>query len=177
MKDVREALMVGRNSEGKLVRRPLSPHLGGYKLQISSVTSILHRITGVALGAGTVLLTLWLVSAAAGDGPFSIVQAFFASWVGRIILFGFTVALFYHFCNGIRHLTWDAGKGLRAADHASLRCLGVCRHHHPNGWLLGHIPFSSVNFMSNGPIIHIVRGPFRLTQLRPIWHKVRSFPT
>jgi succinate dehydrogenase / fumarate reductase cytochrome b subunit len=111
MKDVREALMVGRNSEGKLVRRPLSPHLGGYKLQISSVTSILHRITGVALGAGTVLLTLWLVSAAAGDGPFSIVQAFFASWIGRIILFGFTVALFYHFCNGIRHLTWDAGKG------------------------------------------------------------------
>jgi succinate dehydrogenase / fumarate reductase, cytochrome b subunit len=111
MKDVREALMVGRNSEGKLVRRPLSPHLGGYKLQISSATSILHRITGVALGAGTVLLTLWLVSAAAGDGPFSIVQAFFASWIGRIILFGFTVALFYHFCNGIRHLTWDAGKG------------------------------------------------------------------
>ena len=111
MKDVREALMVGRNSEGKLVRRPLSPHLSGYKLQISSATSILHRITGVVLGAGAILLTLWLVSAAAGDGPFSIVQAFFASWIGRIILFGFTVALFYHFCNGIRHLAWDAGKG------------------------------------------------------------------
>jgi succinate dehydrogenase / fumarate reductase cytochrome b subunit len=79
MKDVREALMVGRNSEGKLVRRPLSPHLSGYKLQISSATSILHRITGVVLGAGAILLTLWLVSAAAGDGPFSIIQAFFAS--------------------------------------------------------------------------------------------------
>lgn len=111
MKDVREALMVGRNTEGKLVRRPLSPHLQIYKPQISSATSIFHRITGVALGAGTLLLTLWLVCAASGDDSFSIIQAFLASWVGLIILFGFTVALFYHFCNGIRHLAWDAGKG------------------------------------------------------------------
>jgi succinate dehydrogenase / fumarate reductase cytochrome b subunit len=111
MKDVREALMVGRNTEGKLVRRPLSPHLQIYKPQISSATSIFHRITGVALGAGTLLLTLWLVCAASGDDAFSIIQAFLASWIGLIILFGFTVALFYHFCNGIRHLAWDAGKG------------------------------------------------------------------
>jgi succinate dehydrogenase / fumarate reductase, cytochrome b subunit len=111
MKDVREALMVGRNTEGKLIRRPLSPHLQVYKPQLSSATSIFHRITGTALGAGAILLTLWLVCAASGDGPFSIVQAFFASWFGLIVLFGFTVSLFYHFCNGIRHLAWDAGKG------------------------------------------------------------------
>ncbi len=116
MKDVREALMVGRNSEGKLVRRPLSPHLQVYKPQISSATSIFHRITGVALGAGAVLFTAWLVCAAAGDSAFSVIQAIFASWIGLIVLFGFTLALFYHFCNGIRHLAWDAGKGFELPD-------------------------------------------------------------
>jgi succinate dehydrogenase / fumarate reductase cytochrome b subunit len=113
MKDVREALMVGRSTDGKLVRRPISPFMLGsaYKPQMSSMTSIVHRITGCALGAGTVLLTLWLVCAASGDGPFSVIQAILASWIGLIILFGFTIAMFYHFCNGIRHLAWDAGKG------------------------------------------------------------------
>ena len=113
MKDVREALMIGRNSEGKLVRRPVSPFMLGsaYRFQISSAASILHRISGSALGIGTLLLTLWLVSAASGDGAFSVVQAFFASWLGLLVLFGFTAALFYHFCHGIRHLIWDSGRG------------------------------------------------------------------
>ncbi len=107
--------MVGRNSEGKLVRRPVSPFMLGtsYKLQMSSVTSFAHRLTGIALGFGTLLLTLWLVTAASGDDAFSIVQAFLSSWIGLIILIGFTAALFYHFCNGIRHLAWDAGKGFQ----------------------------------------------------------------
>ncbi|GAN79273.1 succinate dehydrogenase, cytochrome b556 subunit [Acidocella aminolytica] len=116
MKDVREALMIGHNSEGKLVRRPLSPHLQVYKPQISSATSIFHRITGVALSVGTILMTLWLICAASGDAAFSVIQAFFASWIGMLILFGFTIALFYHFCNGIRHLAWDAGKGFELPD-------------------------------------------------------------
>jgi succinate dehydrogenase / fumarate reductase cytochrome b subunit len=112
MKDVREALMIGRNSEGKLVRRPLSPHLQAYNMvRISSGLSIMHRITGVALGAGTLLFTAWLVCAAAGDGAFSVIQAIYASPIGLLVLFGFTLALFFHFCNGIRHLGWDAGKG------------------------------------------------------------------
>jgi succinate dehydrogenase / fumarate reductase cytochrome b subunit len=111
MKDARDALMVGRNTDGKLVNRPLSPHLQVYKPQISSALSIFHRITGCALGAGTLLLTLWLVSAASGEGAFSVVQAILASWIGILILIGFTAALFYHFCNGIRHLAWDAGQG------------------------------------------------------------------
>lgn len=111
MKDVREALMVGRNTEGKLVRRPLSPHLQVYKPQLSSATSIFHRGTGIALGAGTLLLTAWLVSAATGDTAFSVVQALLASWIGIVVLMGFTLALFYHFCNGIRHLFWDTGRG------------------------------------------------------------------
>jgi len=112
MKDVREALFVGRNSEGKLVRRPLSPHLQAYNMmRMSSATSIFHRITGVALAGGTLLLTAWLVAAATSDAAFSVVQAIYGSWFGLVVLFGFTFALFYHFCNGIRHLRWDAGKG------------------------------------------------------------------
>lgn len=113
MKDVREALFVGRNTEGKLIRRPISPFMLGsaYKPQMSSMTSIAHRITGCALGLGTLLLTLWLVCAASGDGAFSVIQAVLASWIGILILIGFTFAMFYHFCNGIRHLAWDAGRG------------------------------------------------------------------
>ncbi|MCB5945089.1 succinate dehydrogenase, cytochrome b556 subunit [Acidocella sp. KAb 2-4] len=126
MKDVREALMVGRNSEGKLVRRPLSPHLQVYKPQVSSATSIFHRITGVALSAGTILLVLWLVCAASGDSAFSVIQAFLASGIGLLVLFGFTVALFYHFCNGIRHLAWDAGKGFELPDmHRSAKLVAA----------------------------------------------------
>jgi succinate dehydrogenase / fumarate reductase cytochrome b subunit len=111
MKDIREALFVGRNTEGVLVHRPLSPHLQVYKPQLSSATSIFHRLTGCALSAGTLLLTVWLVCAATSDSAFAAIQGFMASWLGLLILFGFTAALFYHFCNGIRHLAWDAGRG------------------------------------------------------------------
>src|ERR1700754_4002900 len=116
MSDVREALMVGRNSEGKLVRRPLSPHLQVYKPEMSSVTSVFHRGTGIALGVGTLLLTAWLVCAASSDGAFSVIQSLFATCIGIFVLIGFTVALFYHFCNGIRHLLWDAGRGFELPD-------------------------------------------------------------
>ncbi|WP_169544155.1 succinate dehydrogenase, cytochrome b556 subunit [Sneathiella aquimaris] len=93
------------------VERPISPHLGIYKPQITMVTSITHRITGVALGVGTLLLTWWLIAAAAGPDAFETVNGFISSWFGRLVLFGFSWALFYHLCNGIRHLFWDAGKG------------------------------------------------------------------
>lgn len=91
--------------------RPLSPHLQIYRLQITSVLSITHRMTGVALGLGAVLLALWLAAAAWGPGPYAAMQGFVASWLGRLLLFGWTVALFYHLANGIRHLFWDAGRG------------------------------------------------------------------
>ena len=93
------------------VERPISPHLQIYKLQISSVLSILHRITGAALGVGSLLLAWWLIAAASGPGAFAVVQGFIASIIGRLILLGFSWALFYHLCNGIRHLAWDAGYG------------------------------------------------------------------
>lgn len=97
--------------------RPLSPHLQVYRLQWTMVLSILHRITGVALGVGTLLLAWWLVAAASGPDAFAIAQSVMRSIVGRFVLLGFTFSLFYHLANGIRHLFWDVGVGfdLRAA--------------------------------------------------------------
>ena len=91
--------------------RPLSPHLQIYRRQLTSVLSILHRITGVALAAGTLLLVYWLIATAAGPDSFATAQGFIGSVVGRLLLLGWTWALFYHLCNGIRHLFWDAGRG------------------------------------------------------------------
>ena len=91
--------------------RPLSPHIQVYRPQITSVLSIAHRITGVALTAGTLLLTWWLVAAAYGPEQFATVQGFVGSWIGQLLLWGFTFALFYHLGNGVRHLAWDFGWG------------------------------------------------------------------
>jgi len=100
--------------------RPLSPHLMVYRPQLTSVLSIIHRMTGVALVPGTLLLAWWLVAAALGPEAFGLVQSFLGLWIGRLILFGFTFALFYHLCNGIRHLFWDAGYGFELKTlHAS----------------------------------------------------------
>lgn len=96
--------------------RPLSPHLQVYKPQITSVLSILHRITGVALIAGTLLLTWWLVSAAYGPEAFANAQAFIGSWFGQLLLWAFTFALFYHLGNGVRHLAWDFGWGFELSQ-------------------------------------------------------------
>jgi succinate dehydrogenase / fumarate reductase cytochrome b subunit len=91
--------------------RPLSPHLQIYKPQLTSVLSILHRLTGVALAVGTLLLVWWLIAAATGPGAYDSAQGFIGSILGRLLLFGWTFALFYHLANGIRHLLWDAGWG------------------------------------------------------------------
>ena len=91
--------------------RPLSPHLQVYRWPISMTLSILHRITGVGLGFGTLLMAYWLIAAAVGPDWFTDAQVFLNSWIGRIILLSFTVSLMFHFCNGVRHLFWDAGKG------------------------------------------------------------------
>ncbi|HEY9549801.1 MAG TPA: succinate dehydrogenase, cytochrome b556 subunit [Kiloniellaceae bacterium] len=92
-------------------QRPLSPHLQVYRPQITTTLSILHRATGIALAVGTLLLTWWLVAAAAGPEAFATAQGFIGSIIGRLLLFGWTFTLFYHLCNGIRHLAWDAGYG------------------------------------------------------------------
>ena len=91
--------------------RPLSPHLQVYRPQITSMLSILHRLTGVVLGGGTLLLAWWLTAAAVGPEAYAEVAWFISSWLGRLVLLGFTFCLFYHLCNGIRHLGWDIGWG------------------------------------------------------------------
>jgi succinate dehydrogenase / fumarate reductase, cytochrome b subunit len=94
-----------------MTNRPLSPHLQVYRPQLTSVLSILHRITGVALAVGTILLVYWLIAAASGPEAFATANAIIGSWIGLILLFGWTFALFFHLANGIRHLFWDAGLG------------------------------------------------------------------
>lgn len=93
-------------------KRPLSPHLQVYKPQLTSVLSILHRATGAALAVGTLLVTYWLTSIAGGEESFNSTNAILGSWFGRLVLFFWSWALFYHLSNGIRHLMWDSGFGL-----------------------------------------------------------------
>jgi succinate dehydrogenase / fumarate reductase cytochrome b subunit len=109
--------MASQTSPGAAKRpRPLSPHLQIYKPQITSVLSISHRITGVALGVGTVLLAAWIVAAAMGPAAYGRVAGLIGSWFGQMLLFGWSVALFYHLLNGIRHLFWDAGRGFELPE-------------------------------------------------------------
>lgn len=96
--------------------RPLSPHLQVYRLPLAAWLSISHRITGVGLTFGTLLLTWWLAAAAYGPDAYATFASFVGSPLGYLILFGFSVALFFHLCNGIRHLLWDAGKNFSIAD-------------------------------------------------------------
>ena len=91
--------------------RPLSPHLQVYRPQMTSILSITHRATGVALSVGTLLLVWWLVAAATGESAYAQASAFMGSWLGKLLLLGWTASLFYHLGNGIRHLFWDAGYG------------------------------------------------------------------
>jgi succinate dehydrogenase / fumarate reductase cytochrome b subunit len=90
--------------------RPLSPFLI-YKPQLTSVLSFSHRATGVALSVGTLFLVWWLVAAATGAEAFAAARWFFGSWLGLLLLLGWTFSFFFHLCNGIRHLFWDAGYG------------------------------------------------------------------
>ena len=98
--------------------RPLSPHLQIYRLPLLAVLSISHRLTGLVLSAGTLVLVYWLLAAAAGPEAFASAQALLGSWLGRIVLLAFSFSLFFHLCNGIRHLFWDVGLGfeLKTAD-------------------------------------------------------------
>lgn len=101
--------------------RPLSPHLQIYRPPLTMVLSFSHRATGTALFFGMLLFVYWLVAAAAGAEAYETARTIIGSWIGRLCLFGWTIALFYHLFNGIRHLIWDLGYGLgmRALDVSS----------------------------------------------------------
>jgi succinate dehydrogenase / fumarate reductase cytochrome b subunit len=93
-------------------KRPLSPHLQVYRPQLTSIMSISHRASGVALVTGTIILCLWLVALAAGEVWFGLASAAVEHPLGQIVLFGYSLALIYHALNGVRHLAWDKGLGL-----------------------------------------------------------------
>jgi succinate dehydrogenase / fumarate reductase, cytochrome b subunit len=102
--------------------RPLSPHLSVYRPTLTMTMSILHRITGAALYAGTLILAWWLLAAASDAASFVTVAGVLNSWFGRLVLFGFSWALFHHMLGGLRHFVWDMGRGL---DHPEREYLAL----------------------------------------------------
>lgn len=100
--------------------RPLSPHLEIYRLSITMAMSIIHRITGGALYVGTILLVIYLLALASGPEAYAAAGAFFGSFFGRLILFGYTWALMHHMLGGIRHFIWDMGAGLEPGVRQSI---------------------------------------------------------
>ena len=104
------------NSPGPSPRpfgRPLSPHLQIYRWPITMAASITHRATGIALAAGTLLLSWWLIAAASGPDTYAVFARVAANPLGEIVLFGFLWSLSFHLLNGIRHLAWDVGYGFK----------------------------------------------------------------
>lgn len=93
------------------VQRPLSPHLTIYRPQITTTLSILHRITGLLLTLGAVVLVAWVATVAAGPECHATFQRLIDSLPGRLLQLGLVFSLFFHLCNGVRHLFWDMGKG------------------------------------------------------------------
>ncbi len=90
--------------------RPLSPFMT-YRWTLTMALSIVHRITGLALYVGTLLMAWWLIAAASGPSAYATIQGFTSSWIGRLILFGYTWALIHHMLGGLRHFVWDLGYG------------------------------------------------------------------
>lgn len=96
--------------------RPLSPHLQVYRPQMTSMMSILHRATGYALAVGTVMIVWLLIAAATGPDAYAVFTGFTNSLIGRLLVIGWSFALYYHLCNGIRHLFWDMGYLFKLKD-------------------------------------------------------------
>jgi len=102
------------------IERPLSPHLQAYRWTLLMALSILHRATGVALYFGTLLLAWWLIAASSGPAAYAYVEAFTGSFLGRLIVFGYTWALMHHLLSGIRHFFWDLGYCFNANEREAL---------------------------------------------------------
>jgi len=98
------------------IERPLSPHLQTYRWTLTMAMSIVHRLTGIALYAGTILLAWWLMATASGPTAYATLQGFASSFLGRLILLGYTWALIHHLLSGLRHLIWDLGYGFGPAE-------------------------------------------------------------
>ena len=97
-------------------QRPLSPHLGVYKFMYTMALSILHRITGCAASVGFLLFVWWLMALASGPAAYASAMSALGSPLAKLLLVAFTFSFVFHFCNGIRHLVWDTGRGLERAQ-------------------------------------------------------------
>ena len=104
--------MVSTDTPPKSGARPLSPHLSVYRVTLTMTMSIVHRITGVGLYLGVLMLAWFLLAASLDASAFAVFTGFIQSIFGRLILFGFTWALFHHLLGGLRHFIWDTGHGL-----------------------------------------------------------------
>src|SRR5450759_3169633 len=102
------------------IERPLSPHLQAYRVTLTMAMSIVHRLTGVALYFGTLLLAWWLIAAASGPAAYFNVQAFTGSFIGRLIVFGYTWALMHNLLSGFMHFICDLGEGFKASERETL---------------------------------------------------------
>lgn len=102
--------------------RPLSPFMLGqyYRFQWTSILSFAHRVTGVGLSLGTLLVAYWLIALATGPRTYGMFLQHASAWYGQVLLFGWSWALLYHLCNGVRHLVWDTGRGfeLKTAERS-----------------------------------------------------------
>jgi succinate dehydrogenase / fumarate reductase cytochrome b subunit len=118
--------------------RPLSPHLQVYRLPFTALTSISHRISGVLLSGGALLLVYWVVAAAAGPQAYATASAILSSLPVQVLIFLWTFVLFYHLCNGIRHLIWDAGYGfdLQTAQRSGQIAIGAAAALTVVAWLI-----------------------------------------
>jgi succinate dehydrogenase / fumarate reductase cytochrome b subunit len=107
--------------------RPRSPHLQIYRWPVTMLTSILHRMTGVAMGAGLVLVAWWLIATASGPSAYADFMSCAGSIPGRLVLFALSLSLIYHLLNGIRHLVWDVGAGFEkhSAERAGRLVIGL----------------------------------------------------
>ena len=97
-------------------QRPLSPHLGVYKFAYTMALSILHRITGVASTVGFLVFAWWLMALSSGPESYAGAMRLLSAPISKLLLAGFAFSFVYHFCNGIRHLVWDTGRGLESAQ-------------------------------------------------------------
>ena len=105
--------------------RPLSPHLQIYRPMLTMVMSIVHRITGGALYVGTLLLAWWLLAIASGPNAYATFQMVASSFIGRLVLLGYTWALIHHMFGGVRHFIWDTGHGYSAIEREWLVRIGL----------------------------------------------------
>ena len=119
--------------------RPLSPHLQIYKVELPMLLSGLHRITGIALSVGSILLVAWISSAVHSAEAFASMNGFLGGYIGQFVLFGWTFSLIYHSVSGVRHLIWDTGRLLevRQIDSSSKIVLGIAIVLTVVAWILG----------------------------------------